>query len=228
METITVQTVVTPGLYSDETELGYAKAGDAGIDLINTPALNLALQDNAYRMATYGLAINYGQVGYHELANLTAPSECRFTVTICGQCRNTTDLGNLMFGLLLNLAGWQPDILIASLGFNLGDASFAVDSAGILAGYLLPDMLRHVGSGQDSFCQAIQVADTMLSWRDHVNPQCSEPNPVEIPTSNYRSRPPHWNRYISSEFPSYQLDVSFENPARALEAMSRGLIDVPE
>ena len=152
---------------------------------------------------------------------------CGNTVTLCGKCRNVSDLGNFMFGFIMDIAGWQGDMVMYSFGFNLGDTSFFTDALGITAGYMFLDTFSNAGAlnlnNEEDFCAVINYIDQIAPWEDIINPQCNQPSQTKIPESQFRMRLPSWNRYVSSEFGG--PGVSGSTPVAELQGFEGRLVD---
>jgi hypothetical protein len=116
--------------------------------------------------ALYGVSVYYGQLQYDTSDRSCNTGGCAVTkndkhpvISLCNQCRDASDLGNMMFGLGGAARGYSWQFVLASAGlFNLidGDASsFLVDGAGAAPGWI-------IGAGglyrnPTTFCWAVNV-----------------------------------------------------------------------
>jgi RHS repeat-associated protein len=168
-----------------------------------------ATGQSLFRLAIYGLAVDYGYVEYRGLAVRGAqmngqyiPSEtdyscsARGVVSICGACQNSTDLGNFILGFAIARANVGEAFAdVAGPIFNLmdGDTTATADNLGVEIGFNFGQMGNY--STTSSFCDAWRSLGT--AWHDSKpSSGCSTPCSIQ----NLDCAPnsvPDWNGFVS-------------------------------
>ena len=97
--------------------------------------------------AAYGLAVDYSNVDYGT-APLCGTGNCAYggilpwhtPVSLCGKCIDSSDIGNMMFGLGGAARGYDPAFTyVSATGYNVltGEPIFSPDGKGAIPGYLI-------------------------------------------------------------------------------------------
>jgi hypothetical protein len=129
----------------------------------------------------YGLAVDYGAINF----KASALTECvmgycsflpggKRTVTLCGHCIDSSDMGNMMFGLGGQARGYPlGGVYLSALAFNVFTAWGVkdlstlniTDGLGAVPGYLIA--FTQAFNSQQSFCQMINMTRP-IGYNDNV------------------------------------------------------------
>jgi len=191
----------------------------SGIDLQSQ-----TISTQALKLATYGLAVDYGYIDYHVMANIVNHENRPFScpsgvISVCGQCQNSTDYGNFILGIVIHGAGEDRSMATFSGElFNLlsGDTSSLADTSGVEKGY------DFAASGQldatDSYALFCSKLRNMGSdWHDVLPSGCQSGWPCQELECNITSAPnsePRYFSYVSQEFPN--IGKMYLDPIREL------------
>ena len=155
--------------------------------------------------ALYGLAVDYANVNYQAVTPLCGSEGCieiiprHTSVTLCGKCIDSSDVGNMMFGLGGAARGYDPVFTYGSAAtFNLladwlpGKAGFvesalSPDGRGAIPGYLIGTTAAYLN--QWTFCKIVngsRIVDYNDARAAHEQCQsCSEKaSPITVEPSS--------------------------------------------
>ena len=209
----------------------------------------------------YGLAINYSDVEYYQLPRIGDTCGDQFcnnlgrwevnhhsSVTLCGKCIDSSDLGNLMFGVGDFARGFSaPSTFSLAQGFNVvndylkplnefikGEGSrndlrwpFNEDPRASIPGWFIAAYNLHHAYNKDSFCEILSRADAMFGIHEDSEtaarcPTCSD---YVIPNQSH-SDPDSINRVGASIFDQedfYPADWFISDFYPLVEPLTRGL-----
>jgi hypothetical protein len=188
----------------------YEKGSDTrnAIDNLQTSAMSHGLPVIAklpvealrlFEYALYGMALDYGRINFKPSAMTNCiGGDCsklsighKRSVTLCGHCVDSSDMGNMMFGLGGSVRGYSlGTAYVSAYGFNAMtflkayakdhtvnlSALTPYDAVGAIPGYLIA--AAHAFNSQKLFCQMIN-ATRPLGYNDNVDEANSQ-------TPNYR------------------------------------------